>query len=134
MASEKTDLNNSELRQFGLVFAGLIAGIFGLLWPWLYKTSFPIWPWLVSGIIVLLALLMPSALRYLNKAWLQIGRGLGFINTRLILGLVFYLLIVPMGIVLRLRGKKRNYHFEPALNTYRKNSEQRPINHMEKPY
>ena len=124
----------TELRHFGFVFGALIAGIFGVLWPWLHKVPFPIWPWLISGAAVTLAALKPAWLRYVHEAWLRIGSLLGYINTRIILGLLFYFLIAPIGVVTRVFRKTNNYQFDPALKTYKKPSEKRPVNHMEKPY
>jgi hypothetical protein len=130
----KTNPTKKELRAFGLVFGSLIAGVFGIVLPWLYKFEFPLWPWVVASIFSVLALLRPSLLFYINKAWLFIGNILGFINTRIILGLLFYLLIVPLGMMFRLFQKPNCYQFDSELTTYKKPSEKRPVNHMEKPY
>jgi hypothetical protein len=130
----KINPSKKELRDFGLVFGALVAGVFGAVLPWLYDFAFPLWPWAVGSIFSGLALIKPSLLLYINKAWLFIGNILGFINTRIILGLLFYGLILPLGMIFRLFGKSNNYQFDSKLATYKKPSEKRPINHMEKPY
>lgn len=134
MANPSTNPSKKELRSFGLIFGVLIAGVFGILLPWMYELSFPLWPWVLAAILSAAAMIKPSVLLYINKAWLFIGNILGFINTRIILGLLFYLLIVPFGITFRLFKKTSNYRFDKELTTYKKPSEKRPVNHMEKPY
>jgi hypothetical protein len=130
----KTNPSEKELRTFGLVFGALIAGVFGVVMPWLYQFAFPLWPWVLASILSVLALLKPTLLFYINKVWLLIGNILGFINTRIVLGLLFYVLILPIGIIFRVLRKSNNYQFDSELTTYKKPSEKRPINHMEKPY
>jgi len=134
MANTSTNPSKKELRSFGLIFGVLIAGVFGILLPWMYELAFPLWPWVLASILSAAAMVKPSVLLYINKAWLFIGNILGFINTRIILGLLFYLLIVPFGITFRLFKKTSNYRLDKELTTYKKPSEKRPVNHMEKPY
>jgi hypothetical protein len=63
------------------------------------------------------------------------GCGLGWINTRILLGAVFFLMVVPMGVVMRLAGRDPMARtFDPALDTYRKESVKTPRERMEAPY
>jgi hypothetical protein len=85
-----------------------VGGIFVLLsgW-WLYRGKFITVAHfnLVLGVIlVLLGLLWPRALVLPNKAWMLLAEGLSFVTTRIILGLVFFLVITPIGVVKRLSG------------------------------
>ena len=91
-------------REFGLV----VGGVFVLLgvW-WLYRGKFPIAAQVVlplGALLILLGLLWPRALVLPNKAWMLLAEGLSFVTTRIILGVVFFLVITPIGVVKRLSG------------------------------
>ena len=47
------ELDRKGLRQFGIVTGGILAGLFGLFFPWLLEHSYPYWPWIVGGLLVL---------------------------------------------------------------------------------
>jgi len=79
----------------------LIPWLFG----WLTADSVPVWPLVVSAILLLLAWLWPAGLYYPYRLWMAFASVMAWLNTRLLLGVVFYLLILPMGVVLRLFGK-----------------------------
>ncbi len=127
-----------ELRKFGLVFGLLIVGFLGLLVPWLWSLDISPrkWPWPVGGVFVVWALVHPASLRPVYKAWMGFGHALGWVNSRVILGLMFYLVIAPMGLVMRLilRKDPMKRHYESAADTYRVASENTEIKRMEKPF
>jgi len=99
------EMQPSEYRQFGLMFGAIIIVLFGLFFPWLFSANFPVWPWAVGGIFVLWALVLPYSLRLVYGPWMRFAMVLGFINTRLLLGLTFFLLFVPVAIFFRISGK-----------------------------
>ena len=89
-------------RQFGYVFAVVCALV--AFWP-LWPLPAPNLYWLAgAGAFALAGLAWPRVLSPLNAVWMKIGHALGWINTRLILGLVFFLLVTPTGFVARLLG------------------------------
>jgi hypothetical protein len=73
-----------------------------LLLPWLLSRAFPLWPWIGGGLLGGIGLLIPAALGPVYKVWMKFGHVMGAINTRLILGLFFYLIVTPFGFVMRL--------------------------------
>jgi hypothetical protein len=91
-------------REFGL----LVGGVFILLggW-WLFRGKFagvvPI-VFSLGLLLVLFGSLFPRALIYPNRAWMLLAEALGFVSTRLVLGIVFFLIITPIGVVKRLFG------------------------------
>ena len=103
----KTD--HAGLRTFGWQMAIAVPLFFTLLIPWLFgwltADSVPVWPLVVSAILLLLAWLWPAGLYYPYRLWMAFASVMAWLNTRLLLGVVFYLLILPMGVVLRLFGK-----------------------------
>ena len=79
-----------EIRSFGLIFSLLVVLIFAGLMPWLFNQPMPMWPLVVSTATTLLALVAPSALRPLHSLFIKLGTLIGFINTRLLLFIIFF--------------------------------------------
>jgi hypothetical protein len=91
-------------REFGLI----VGGVFVLLggW-WLYRGKFSAAAHVMlplGALLILLGLLWPRALVLPNKVWMLLAEGLSFVTTRIILGLVFFLIVTPIGVVKRLSG------------------------------
>lgn len=123
-------------RNFGLI----VGGVFALLsaW-WLYRGKFASLSQvtLTLGLaLVLLGLIFPRALVYPNRAWMMLAEVLGFITTRIILGLVFFLIVTPIGMVKRALGwdplKRRGGSKPSYWNSY--GERQRDPRHYEKMY
>jgi hypothetical protein len=129
-------LDNSGLRKFGLTTGAIIVALFALFFPWVFDVAaMPIWPWIVAGMLWLPALLIPSVLRPVYTTWMKVGLGIGWVNTRIILGVIFYVLILPMGLVMRLLGKDpmARKHNKSATS-YRIKSISEPKDRLEKPF
>ena len=111
-----------QLRSFGLI----VGGIFPLirLWPLAVRAEEPrLWAVSMAGGLALPALLFPKVLTPVYRLWMKIGDTLGWINTRIILGLVFYGLFTPTGVVRRaLKKDPLQLSFEPEAETYRTSS------------
>lgn len=123
-----------ELRTFGLVVGALFAVFFGV-WPLLRHRGSPYWPWIVTGVLWLFALIWPAALSYLYRGWTRLGLVLGWVNTRVILTLLFAIAIAPVGLVMRWCGRDRMARkLDPESATYRVPSRRRAGKDMEHPY
>lgn len=94
-----------ELRKFGFMTGGLIALIFGILLPWIWGVPWPRWPWLVAGALVLPAIVYPPLLKPVHFVWMKLAHALGWINTRILLTLFYFLIITPFGWVMRALGR-----------------------------
>jgi len=130
-----TNPDRQELRKFGLVFAGMFILIFGLLLPWIWDKPSPMWPWIVAAVFIAAALLVPMALGPVYRLWMKIGHVLGWINTRIILGVMFFIIFAPVGLLLRLLGKDMlRRRLDTSATTYRIASEHLPRDRMERPY
>jgi hypothetical protein len=90
-------------RSFGLVFAAVF-GVIALI-PLLADGGIRIWALAPAVIFLGLALLRPAILAPLNKAWLAFGRLLQRIVSPVVLGFLFYAVITPVGLLLRVSGK-----------------------------
>ena len=97
-------------RAFGITLAILFALTF-IVFYYVFDISL-IWaPW-VSIIFVLIALMAPGVLMPLNRLWLKLASKLSQINNIVLLGVFFFLAILPTGLTLRIfgydpMGKKR---------------------------
>lgn len=96
--------DRGDLRKFGLLLAAVGALVAGMAW---YRQATPValWAMGIAGCFLALALVWPSSLRPLHAVWMLLARVLGFINSHLLLALVFYLVFTPMGLVMRLLGR-----------------------------
>ena len=127
--------SSTELRNFGLVTAGLVAGVFGLALPWLRHQAFHRWPWVLSVAFTLPALVWPPALRYVHWLWVRIGFILGWINSRIILTILFFVVILPLGLLMRALGHDPVARkLDPQAPTYRVPSRKRTRESMERPF
>ena len=127
--------NRNELRNFGLTMAGAIGGVFGLLVPWLFDRGWPVWPWIVATPFLFLGAITPDWLRPIYRAWMRIGILIGRITTPVILGLFFYLIITPIGLVRRTINRDATFRGpEPSAKTYKVTSQQPDSDNMERPF
>lgn len=100
------DKNDHEnLRAFSITMMWVFPVVFMLMLPYLFDHSVPWWPALLSGALAVMYLIFPSGLYYPYRIWMFIALILGWINTRIILGIAFYGLILPIGLLLRIFGK-----------------------------
>ena len=131
-----TAISAPELRQFGLLFGATLVLLFGLLLPFFIGYRFPLWPWVAAVLFTVLALLAPTALTPFYRGWMRFGLIAGFINTRMIMFLLYYALFVPTGLVMKLFGRDALARTTGGKNSdsYRVASAVRPNDHFEKPY
>lgn len=135
MSSEIPELDNAGLRHFAFIFAILVAGLFGLIFPLLFDIRFALWPWLVGLGFVLWGSFAPGTVRRFYHAWMRFGFIMGAIMSRVVLGIVYYLTVVPVGLILRFRGKDPMRRvLQPDADSYRVESESLDSARMRKPY
>jgi hypothetical protein len=133
-SGEVAPAGTKELRSFGLVLGAMFAALFGVL-PLLRHRPSPSWPWILASLLWILALICPAALSYLHRGWTRLGLALGWVNTRIILTLLFAITIVPAGLMMRLFGRDRMARkLDPDCASYRVPSRQRPDKDMERPF
>jgi len=78
-----------------------------------------------------LALVWPRSLTQIYRLWMTVGEILGWINTCLILSVLFYLVFTPLGLYMRLRGKDlMRRTLAPEAESYRVVRQPRPSSHM----
>ena len=129
-------LDNKGLRKFGIITGAIVVVLFAIFFPWVFDAiAMPIWPWVVAGLLWVPALVMPGSLQPIYTIWMKIGHAIGWVNTRIILGLLFYVLVLPMGLIMRLFGSDpmaRKY--DKSVSSYRVKSVSEPKDRLEKPF
>ncbi len=133
--------DKKTLREFGLVFASGLIIFFGLLIPWIFDRPWvwqdggAHWPWIGAAAFAATGLLLPVALKPVYIIWMKLGQVLGWINTRIILGVVFFLIFVPVALIFRVLGRDpMERKLDAGAASYRHPSEQLPHDRMEKPF
>lgn len=97
------DFESSSNRSFGLVLAAFFLIV--ALWPLWSGARVRLWAFAVAMLFGILALLAPNLLEWPNRLWQRLGLLLHRIVSPVALALVFYLAIMPTGLVMRLFGK-----------------------------
>ena len=107
-------VSKKQLRDFGLLIGFGLPLIIGWLIPSITGHAFRAWTLWISLPTLVIGVLSPRILRKPYQAWMQLGHLLGYVNSRIILGLVFIAVLQPIAFVMRafgydpLRAKKSN--------------------------
>ena len=129
------ELDRKGLREFGLTTGAAVVVIFGLFFPWLLDLDWPDWPWIIAAPFWLLALVQPLWLRWVYRGWMRFGLLASRIMTPLVLGIVFFVMISPMAMVMRLLGKDPMQRtLDPNQKSYRVKSTKSPADKLERPF
>jgi len=97
------DIKISSNRSFGIVF--FVVFLLIALYPLIYNGEIRLWSLLISFIFLILGLLNSKVLTPLNKIWFKFGILLGKIVSPIILGIIFFFVVTPIGLIMRILGK-----------------------------
>jgi hypothetical protein len=102
------------------------------LWPVMRHGAGPrLWALAAAAVLVLPALVHPRLLGGPFRAWMKLGHMLGWVNTRVILGVFFYALLTPTGLVMRLfRADPMRRKPDPGAGSYRLERQPRSADHL----
>jgi hypothetical protein len=127
--------DRKALRQFGLGLALLLALVFWGLLPWLGDRPRPPWPLAAGALIAGVALAWPAGIYPLYLLLLPVARVLGVINTWLLLGFVFFVILLPVGWVLRRMGRLQyQTRFDRQAASYRVEVDPDRVVRLEEPF
>ena len=96
-------IKTSSNKSFGIVF--FIVFLIIALYPMIKGGDLRLWSLIVSLIFLILGLINSNILTPLNRLWFKFGIFLGKIVSPIILGTIFFLIVTPTGLLLRLFGK-----------------------------
>ena len=128
------ELDKAGLRKFGFMMGGIIAGLFGLLLPYLFDLGWPRWPWIVAAVLFTWGAVAPGTLRPIYRGWMRFGLLLSKITTPIILTLVYVITIIPTALILRLARKDLLHRKFDDSESYRVKSKPPSVDNMEKPF
>ena len=97
------DVKISSNRSFGIVF--FVVFLLVALYPLIHAEEIRLWSLIISIIFLILGLLNSKILGPLNKIWFKFGILLGKIVSPLIMGIIFFLIVTPIGFIMRLLRK-----------------------------
>ena len=90
-------------RNFGIIFS--IVFLIISLWPLLSQNDIRIWSLIISGIFLVLGLINSKLLLPLNKIWFKFGLILGNFIAPIVMGIVYFMVVTPTGLIMRVLGK-----------------------------
>ena len=97
------DVKISSNRSFGIVF--FIVFLLIALYPLINTGEFRLWSLIISFIFLILGILNSRILTPLNKLWFKFGIFLGKIVSPIIMGIIFFFVVTPIGVLMRFFGK-----------------------------
>lgn len=105
----KEEINNikeskKDLRKFGIT-VGIALLIASLLLFWSDKSSY-IYFLIAGAFLIFMGLSYPDILKPLNKVWMALAIILGWFMSRIILSILFYLVLTPIGLIAKIFGKR----------------------------
>ena len=101
-------MSNNEIKigsnkNFGIVFS--IFFLIIALYPLLYDKEIRLWSLIISLVFLILGFLNSKVLSPLNKLWFKFGIFLGSVVSPIIMGIIFFFVVTPIGIIMRALGK-----------------------------
>jgi len=102
---KRVEISTKELKDFAITMSWAIPCLFMLLLPWLFERSIAYWPIIVSAVLLSFYFIYSKAIYPIYRVWMLIAGAIGWVNTRIILAFIFYVVIFPIGILLRIFGK-----------------------------
>ena len=100
---KKNSVKISSNRSFGFLFFVVLLAV--SLWPLKSQGDLRLWAFILSLIFLVLGILNSKFLNPLNKLWSKFGIFLGSIASPIVMGIVFFMVVTPIGLIMRFLGK-----------------------------
>ena len=110
------DVKLSSNRSFGLVFC--IVFLIIAVWPLNYNGEIRIWSLLISVIFLILGLINSKLLKPFNFLWFKFGLLIGRIISPIIMGIIYFFVVTPIGLLMKLFQKNLLNLKKKKSNTY----------------
>ncbi len=101
---KKKAISKKQLREFGYLIAFAFPILIGWVLPFFGGHEFRLWTVWVGITFLILNLINPFLLLYPYKFWMWLGHVLGWFNSKLILGLVFLIMLIPLALIMKIFG------------------------------
>ena len=96
--------SQKKLREFGLFFGLIFSFLIGWLLPIIFDHKIRLWSIFFGLPFIVFGIFSPNYLKYFYKKWIQIGNFLAFVNSHIILGLIFLVVMQPIALIMKLFG------------------------------
>jgi len=101
--SRTHEVKGSSNRGFGWVFTAVFLIV--ALWPLVSGGTLHWWSLIIAGVILLITIVAPALLALPNRLWLRFGLALNRIISPVVLAFLFYIVVTPTGVLMRVFGK-----------------------------
>lgn len=127
-------ITNFQIRTFAFPLGGIFAII--CLWPWIWHgTDVRLWAMLISGALIVPGIVYPRILIPAFKIWMIFAEKVGWFNTRVLLGVIFYGVLTPIGLIRGMCGTPSFMcGFDKQADSYRVVKSPRAPDHMSKSF
>ncbi|MBU1215106.1 MAG: hypothetical protein KKF58_00390 [Gammaproteobacteria bacterium] len=115
------NLNNSHMlpsnRSFGMTFVVLMIGV--TIWSFYKQEHFAYWWGLATALLFSITMLSPKLLTPFNRFWMWLGLLLGKIVSPIVIGVMYFILIAPVGIAMRIAQRDAlRLSFDRSISSY----------------
>ena len=100
--NQKEIIKQNTLREFGIIFGLGLPIIIGWLIPTFFGHAPRTWTLFIGIPILIISIFYPRVLKLPYKIWIKIGIILGWINSKIILGVVYFVILIPISLVMKL--------------------------------
>ncbi len=128
------ELDRRGLRNFALSNGAIIAVLFGLFLPWLFEFGRPVWPWVLALLLAAAGFATPMSLRPVYRGWMRFALLLNKITTPIIMGIIYFLVITPIGLLRRLFGGDPMARSTDDSDSYRVASNKPKPGNLKRPF
>ncbi len=97
-------LSRKEGRSFGLTL-GIAFGVLGTILWWRGKEPADLVVWSVAALFLGAGLIIPDRLGPVHRAWMGLAHAISKVTTPIFMGVVYYVVLMPIGVVMRLFGR-----------------------------
>jgi len=124
------DKSNSikKYKEFGYLIGFGFPLIIGYLIPLFSGHAFRTWTLFFGIPILIIGIIKPSLLKYPYKGWMKIGHILGWINSKLVLGIVYICVLIPISLIMKSLGHNPLKNINKKNKTYREKINSKEIN------
>ncbi len=119
MIELKLDPSKRDLNMFGLMLVGFVALLGGLIWWKFESLRAAQYVWGVGGVLAVVYFLAPPLRLPIYKGWMYAAFPIGWTISHIVMAATFYLVITPIGLIMRLVGRDPMHRKpDPSLTSY----------------